>query len=103
MQQNSIEYCAICGRELGDELIQFHHLIPKTFKGTEGINIHAVCHKKLHATLTEREMLHVYHTVEKILEHPEIQKFVKWVSNKPLNFNDKVIETKHRYGKRRRK
>ena len=36
-----MEICVICGRPHGDpDLIQFHHLIPKTFKGKEGIMIH---------------------------------------------------------------
>lgn len=83
-------------------MIEDHHLIPKTFKGTETILIHKICHQKLHATLSEREMLNYYHTVERILENEEILKFVKWVSKKPLDFYSKNDDTAHRKNKRTR-
>ncbi len=95
--------CPICNRELGDEsFVQFHHLIPKTFKGREGIIIHRICHQKIHATFSERELLNYYHTVERILEHDEINKFIKWVKNKPSSFYDKNDDTYSRKKKRRR-
>lgn len=97
------QLCYICSRPIGNVNISEHHLIPKEYKGTDTILLHNVCHKKIHSVFTNYELAHTYHTVEVIVEHPEIQKFVKWVSNKPLNFNDKVIETNHRYGKRRHK
>lgn len=96
------DVCPICGRPFGDmSLVQFHHLVPKTFKGREGINIHKVCHQKIHATFSERELLNYYHTVERIVEHEEMSKFVKWVSKKHVDFYDKNDDTKHRHGKRR--
>ncbi|MGZ8924579.1 MAG: HNH endonuclease [Nitrososphaeraceae archaeon] len=98
-----MEKCEICGRKFGDKsLIQFHHLIPKTFKGKTGILTHKMCHQKLHATLSEREMLNYYHTVDRLLEHEEIQKFVKWVQNKPIDFYDKNDDTTARHKKRKR-
>lgn len=95
--------CPICGRPLDEKsIIQFHHLIPKTFKGKDGINIHKICHQKIHSVFTERELQHYYHTVERIVEHEEIIKFVKWVSKKPTDFYSKNDETVERYNKRRR-
>ena len=94
--------CAICGRELGSKMVDFHHLIPKTFKGTELIPIHKICHSKLHSVFTEREMFNYYHTVERLLESEEIQKFVVWVSKKPSDFYSKNDETTVRHSKRRR-
>lgn len=78
----------MCGRELGDENIDEHHLIPKTFKGKEKSLIHRVCHVKIHATFTERELANWYHTWERLQSHEEIEKFVKWVKNKPPHFYD---------------
>ncbi len=95
--------CPICGRLFGDEvLIEFHHLIPKTFKGKSGINIHKICHQKIHATLSERELLNYYHTVDRLLEHEEINKFILWVKYKHVDFYDKNDETSHRKSKRRK-
>lgn len=94
--------CPICNRPFGNEsLIQFHHLIPKTFKGRDGINIHKICHQKIHATFSERELLNYYHTVERIVENEEISKFIKWVKNKHVDFYDKNDDTKQRHSKRR--
>lgn len=97
------DICPICKRPFGDpKLVQFHHLIPKTFKGTDGIDIHKICHQKIHATFTERELLHVYHTVEVICEHEEMAKFIKWVSKKDPDFYDKNDDTAARHKKRKR-
>lgn len=95
-------YCSICKRELGDVRISEHHLIPKAFKGSETILIHDVCHQKIHATFSERELLHYYHTVERLVEHDEIIKFIKWVAKKPIDFYDRNDETHHRKNKRRK-
>lgn len=94
--------CPICDRELGDINVDEHHLIPKTFKGTNTITLHRICHTKLHSAITEREMQHYYNTVDRLLEHEEIQKFIQWVSKKPIEYYSKNDETHHRYGKRRK-
>lgn len=92
----------MCGRLLGSVNIQDHHLVPKTFKGKVTVPMHKICHQKLHATFSERELLNYYHTFDRILEHDEIQKFVKWVSNKALEYYDKNDDTAAR-SKRRKK
>lgn len=95
--------CPICGRPFGNpNLVDFHHLVPKTFKGKDGITLHRVCHEKLHSAITEREMLHYYHTIERLLEHEEIQKFIIWIKKKDVDFVVKHKETAHRHGKRRK-
>ncbi len=98
-----VNNCPICQRELieGDSIDE-HHLIPRTFKGKETIVLHKVCHRKLHSAITEREMLNFYNTVEALLEHPEIQKFVKWVSKKDPEYYSGSRETTTRKKKRRR-
>jgi len=92
--------CPICARDLGEIRIEEHHLIPKTFGGKEKVRIHKMCHQKLHATFSEREMEKHYHTVERLIEHEEMQKFIKWVRKQPLDFYDKNDDTEAR--KRRR-
>ena len=78
--------CQLCERPLGEVRVQEHHLIPKTFKGKVTIPLHGICHQKIHSTFSERELLHYYHTIERLLEHSEIQKFVAWVKKKPPEF-----------------
>jgi hypothetical protein len=92
--------CQLCGRPLGTIRIEDHHLIPKTFKGRETIPIHRICHQKIHATFSERELCNYYHTVERLLEHEQIVKFVNWVKKRPIEFYDKNDDTADRRKRR---
>lgn len=94
--------CPLCLRPLGDVNIDGHHLIPKTFKGKDPQVIHRICHRKIHATFTERELLNYYHTWDRLREHSEIEKFVKWVAKKDPGFYDGSKETNERHSKRKR-
>ena len=97
------EKCPICNRDMiPGKSLDDHHLIPRTFKGKETVALHKICHRKLHSVLTEREMQHHYHTVERLLEHEEIQKFIKWVKKKDPEYYSGSKETKGKKSKRRR-
>ena len=87
--------CPLCNRPLGNDSNE-HHLVPKTFKGKETVTLHRICHRKIHATFTERELLKHYHTLERLLEHEEIKKFVKWVSKKEPDFYDGSKDVKRK-------
>ena len=81
--------CLICNRELGNsDLISKHHLIPKSRGGKHSttILIHNICHQKIHSVFTERELKNEFHTVEKLLQQEAMQKFVKWVRKKHVDF-----------------
>lgn len=93
--------CPICDRVL-DDTADEHHLIPKTFKGKEKINLHRICHDAIHTTFTERELAKYYHTVERVRAHPNIIKFVQWVKNKPIDYFVKSKDTRGRKEKRRK-
>lgn len=91
--------CPLCGRVMFDDSsVNKHHLIPKTFGGREVFQIHVVCHTKIHSVFTERELQHHYHTWERLKEHEEIQKFIKWVRKKPADF-----KTRHHQAARKRR
>lgn len=95
--------CPICEREMIDgPSIGRHHLMPKTFGGKETIEMHRICHRKIHSLLTDRELQHIYHTVQTLLQHEGIQKFVKWVSKKDPEFYD-VSKDTQRIRNRKRK
>ncbi len=76
--------CPICHRPLGDKNLSKHHLTPKSRGGAHGetIIIHNICHQKIHSVFSEKELEFEYHSVEKLLSHEEIKKFVKWVAKK---------------------
>jgi hypothetical protein len=48
--------------------------------------MHRVCHRQIHAVLTETELARQYATVEALLSHPELKTFVSWVRTKPEDF-----------------
>lgn len=85
--EESEDACPLCSRNLveGDSTNE-HHLIPRTFKGKVKIRIHRICHNKIHSVFTDRELLNYYHTIDRLLENEEIQKFIKWVENKVPEF-----------------
>ncbi len=81
------DLCPLCQRELGeDKNWNEHHLIPKCKKGKETISLHKVCHNKIHSVFKESELSKYYHTIERLLENEEIQKFVVWIARKPVDF-----------------
>lgn len=95
------EPCPLCDRPLSESWDN-HHLKPKTFGGKETTKLHKVCHRMIHSVFTERELDKYYHTVERLMEREEIQKFVKWIKNKDPDFYQKTKDTNNRRRKRRR-
>ena len=93
--------CPLCARPLGTRWDK-HHLKPKSLGGKEVVAIHKICHNKIHSVFTERELIKYYHTIERLLENEDIQKFVKWVSKKDPDFYEKTKDSNIRKRKRRR-
>ncbi|NEX60534.1 HNH endonuclease [Noviherbaspirillum galbum] len=84
--------CPLCGRQLPDDTtVNEHHMVPRSEGGRETVRMHRICHNKIHAVFSERELALYYHTVERLLENEEIRKFVRWVRKKPPAFNDKHL------------
>ena len=90
--------CPLCGRPLGTVNIDRHHLVPKSLKGREQFPIHKICHRKIHATLSERELLRAYHSWEALQKHEDIRSFIDWVAKKPPGFYTRTFTAndKHR-------
>ena len=87
--------CPLCGRPLGTEYVDRHHLVPRTYKGKEQFPIHRICHRKIHSVLTERELRDHYNTWEALLEHEDIRAFIAWVARKPAGYYSRT-ETANR-------
>ena len=83
--------CELCGSE--NDYLNFHHLIPRTLHNNkffekrydkEYMRHHGIwickhtCHKQIHEFITEKEMGLTYNTLEKLMEHPEVKKYVEW-------------------------
>ena len=87
--------CPLCGRELADgDTTDEHHLVPRSQGGRDKYRIHRVCHQKIHATLTERELARHYNNWEALQAHPDIATFIQWVSKRPPDYLDKTRKTR---------
>jgi hypothetical protein len=78
--------CALCDRVVPPAQRDQHHLVPKSKGGRQTASLHRVCHRQIHALLTDSELAREYATVEALLRHPELQAFVAWVKTKPEDF-----------------
>lgn len=78
--------CPLCGRVMPDGSWNEHHLVPATFKGTEKVALHKICHNAIHMNITNRELKNNFNSIPQLLTHPGIQKFIKWVSSKSPDF-----------------
>ena len=85
--------CPLCHRPIPNGVPQsLHHLIPKLKGGKGGpvILLHDICHREIHATLSEAELARAYHQIEPLRSHPRLAKFITWVAKRPPNFNSRV-------------
>lgn len=92
--------CPLCGRPIpGDVKQSQHHLIPKLKGGKGGATVllHDICHREIHATLTETELARDFNTISALRGHPRLAKFIAWVQKRPPGFRSKVP------GKRRKR
>ncbi|KQI70360.1 hypothetical protein AN189_02080 [Loktanella sp. 3ANDIMAR09] len=95
--QDTLPTCALCLRPVPPGVPQSqHHLIPKLKGGKGGptVLVHHICHKEIHATLSESELARVYNTPEMLRSHPRLEKFAKWVAKRPPEFMSKVPKRK---------
>tara|TARA_Y100000588_G_scaffold210270_1_gene224191 strand:+ start:26490 stop:26858 length:369 start_codon:yes stop_codon:yes gene_type:complete len=95
--------CPICDRDMiAGKSVDKHHFIPKLKKGKVTTLLHVICHRKLHSIFSEAEMAQYYNTPERCKEHPEVQKFIKWVSNKEPEYLESHKEHKGKKNKRKK-
>ncbi|WP_425044388.1 HNH endonuclease [Primorskyibacter sp. S87] len=92
--------CPLCDRPIpADARRSLHHLIPKLKGGKGGptVLLHDICHREIHASLSEAELARNYNTIEALQTHPRLSKFILWVRKRPPGFSSRVP------GKRRKR
>ena len=92
--------CPLCGRPLPDgPSVDLHHPRPRALGGRDTVRMHRICHRKLHASFTERELAQFGQDWARLQAHPEIRTFVSWVSGRPLEFYDGSRRTRRLRGR----
>ncbi len=102
MSESDEHLCRLCDRPLGSpRLTSKHHLVPMSKGGKKGktVELHNICHRKIHAALTNGEIAKNYTTIEQLQKHEEIQKFILWVSKKQPEFYDRSRDSLARKSK----
>jgi 5-methylcytosine-specific restriction endonuclease McrA len=88
--------CPLCGRPIPAAQRDAHHLVPRSRGGTRTEVMHRICHRQVHALFTETELARDYGTVEALLSHPDVARFVAWVRDKPSGFMERTRRSSRR-------
>ncbi|WP_159977952.1 MULTISPECIES: HNH endonuclease [unclassified Novosphingobium] len=78
--------CWLCARPLGRRT-EWHHPVPKSRGGRETVPLHPICHRAIHASLTNAQLAKMAPNAEALLAVEEVGRFVRWVSGKPPDFH----------------
>lgn len=95
-QQPEPETCPLCGRSIPADQRDEHHLVPKSRGGRHTRALHRICHRQIQDLFSEAELEKSYFTVDALLDHPEMRKFVNWVIKKPPGFYDGTKKSRRR-------
>jgi hypothetical protein len=84
--EQPVQHCWLCSRPVG-EIVEWHHPVPKSRGGRDRQMIHPICHRTIHANFTNSDLEKRFATVEALLGHEDIGRFVSWIANKPPDFD----------------
>ena len=81
--------CPVCDRITPRKYWHKHHLIPRSKKGSKKGTVKCCisCGKMVHKLFSNKDLAKKYDTVEKLLSHPDVQKWVEWIKRKPNDFS----------------
>ena len=86
--------CPLCERALPGGEADAHHLVPRSEGGRETVLLHRLCHRTIHALLTEKELARGYATIDALRAHPGVARFLQWVLDKPPDFYERTRKSK---------
>ena len=78
--------CAFCLRPLGTH-VELHHFIPKSEGGNQTVPVHPICHRAIHAHVSNHDLAATDADLSTLRQREELQRFLKWIANKPANFH----------------
>jgi len=87
--------CPLCERPLPDgPSVDLHHPRPRSLGGTATVPMHRICHGKLHASFTGRELASFGDDWPRLRADPGLAAFVRWVARRPAAFTGRSRKTK---------
>lgn len=95
MEAEAGNSCPLCDRPLARPFNR-HHLMPlsKGGKNTPTVLLHKICHDKIHAVFSGKELKRHYHTIDRLKEHEAMARFLLWVRQKAPEFYDASVKMK---------
>ncbi len=93
--------CPLCDRPIPAEQLDAHHFVPRSQGGKETRYLHRICHRQVHALFTEFELARHYATPEALRAHPDMARFLVWVSKRPPGFQERVRGSERKRDARR--
>ena len=90
--------CPLCERPVPASQADAHHLVPRSKGGKHTLVLHRICHRQIHALLTETELARDYATVDALKAHPGLAAFVRWVRTKPPEFIERTRKSQRLKG-----
>lgn len=85
--------CPLCQRPIPPDVKQsLHHLIPKLKGGKGGptVLLHHICHREIHARLSEADLARTFNTITALRAEHGMAKFIAWVQKRPPGFLSKI-------------
>lgn len=79
-------HCWLCARGLGKR-VEWHHPVPKSRGGRDTVPVHPICHRAIHAQLSNAELDRTRGDVAALRANPGIARFMGWVASKPPDFH----------------
>ena len=78
--------CALCERPLG-MCVEWHHPLPKSRGGRDTVPLHPICHRTIHAALSNAELARGFADMAALHGHEAIARFLTWIADKPPDFH----------------
>lgn len=89
--------CPLCDRPMvtGPSLDE-HHPVPRSHGGRETVTMHKICHRAVHAMLSESELAEKFSGFAALRTHPMLAPFIAWVKKRPPEYYDRTRWSKSR-------
>lgn len=78
-------HCWLCARPLGQR-VEWHHPVPKSRGGRETVPVHPICHRTIHATFSNAELVKL-DGASALMANDKMARFLRWIAAKPPDFH----------------